>query len=295
MFKKEDIVVKTKTKSIGSNRIGNTVGDIWKLNNLTKFSKCSAYYPDGNTHSNYVRLATEHEIDWFEAGITNINQIPEIGGTFTTINDGISKIKSFLSLKVGFPIITNNGPYSLQYWLENYSKSYEPPVKLQHIFNEVSLEEPFKIGDLKDSKIGNLTPEDHKIIQPWLFSLGYNWRSNNTNTIKHDTSYYIIVNTKYITKGNSINYFNKGNNKSIKKETILNYIKQLNTNKNYEQFNKRTEIKQVNGRISGRSISIPIITGSIASASRLIGNKASGKCIKSQFRSFKIRANIITC
>ena len=86
MFKKGDIVVKTKTTN-STDRLGSKEGDIWKVNKLTKFTPNSAYYSDGSSHSSKVRKATPEEIKWFEAGITNINQIPEVGASFDFVDE----------------------------------------------------------------------------------------------------------------------------------------------------------------------------------------------------------------
>jgi len=287
MFNKGDVVVKTYTTNT-TNRVGSKKDDIWKINKLTSFTKDSAYYPDGKSHSIDVRKATDNEIKWFEAGITNINQIPEVGGTFCT-----EKIKR-IDYTLKYSIITNGGTYSLKYWLETYLKRYKPPIKSPNICNEVAIEELFKVEDLKNCKIGNLTPEDHEIIQPWLFSLGYEWQSG-AHLTKTDQPYLCTTGNNHIFKKSNVTDFNKLQRTPIKKELILNYIKQLNTNNNYEQINKKREIKPESRTIRGASIRIPVITGRIASASRLIGNKASGKCVKSQIRKFEIVANIITC
>ena len=294
MFKIGDIVVRTDDKSTPINKTDkyHLIGAIFKCLN----DGASVSYQKGTMLSTHCRKATNNEIKWFEAGITNINQIPEVGGTFEqedgitlTITDIGVKLLGYKGLKYG------TGGYKLDYWVKEALKTYKPPIKSQHVGNEVPIDTPFEINDLKNCKIGNLTPEDHKIIQPWLFSLGYNWISNNNNIIRHGNAYYIVIGNKYITKRNSLDNYNKNTNTPIKKETILNYIKQLNTNNNYEQINKRTEIKPESRAIRGASIRIPVITGRIASASRLIGNKASGKCVKSQIRKFEIVANIITC
>jgi hypothetical protein len=283
MFKKGDIVVRTNIhfKPTPRNKL-HKIGCIFECledgfnalyENTSSINKCDCI------------LATENEIKWFEAGITNINQIPEIGGTYLihTIKDITYKY-----------VITNKGnTYTFKYWIDTYLKSYKPPVKSQNP-DYLAAIITFKIEDLKNCKIGNLTPEDHKIIQPWLFSLGYSWSSNskvkNTNAI-----YLTIYKNSHIYQGNTLHDFNTNTRLEVKKETILNYIKQLNTNKDYEQINKKAEIKPESRTIRGSSIRIPVITGRIASASRLIGNKASGKCVKSKLRSFKVIANIITC
>lgn len=283
MFKKGDIVVKTYTTNT-TNRVGSKKDDIWKINKLTSFIKDSAYYPDGKSHSNKVRKATDNEIKWFEAGITNINQIPEVGGTFCT-----ERIES-INYSLKYSIKTNAGTYSLKYWLETYLQRYKPPVESQYVGNEVPIDTLFEPGDLKNCKIGNLTPEDHKIIQPWLNSLGYGGKIMSDRKIL-----YINGICQYSLTTSDESYFKKQPFVEIKKELILNYIKQLNTNNNYEQINKKREIKPESRTIRGASIRIPVITGRIASASRLIGNKASGKCVKSQIRKFEIVANIITC
>ena len=292
MFKKGDVVVKTKTTN-ATDRIGSKIGDIWKINKLTKYCPESAYYPDGNSHSSKVRKATNNEIKWFEAGITNINQIPEVGGTYISGNGHLVTITGFVNDKGNDRIIVKERGYYTTFsaYVNSLTKNYKPPVKSQNHLEAINT---FKPEDLKNCKIGNLTPEDHKIIQPFLFSLGYKWTSG-AHLTKIDQPYLCTTGDTYIFKKSNISDYNRLQRFEIKKETILNYIKQLNTNKNYEQINKKTEIKQVNRRISGRSISIPTITGRITSASRLIGNKASGKCVKSQLRSFEIITNIVTC
>jgi hypothetical protein len=292
MFKKGDIVVKTITSGIVS-RHGGKKGDVWEINKLTKFTKNSAYYQDGQIHSAKVRKATNNEIKWFEAGITNINQIPEVGNNFW-----------YLGAVKTISTITKHVVFCDEDWSHFKFKEYLQIVKDINIHNkpptkstvdrDIMFSKPFEISDLKNCKIGNLTPEDHKIIQPWLFSLGYKWASGSHLT-KIDQPYLCTTRDNYIFKKSNVTDFNRLQRALIKKELILNYIKQLNTNNNYEQINKRTKIKPESSTIRGASIRIPVITGRIASASRLIGNKASGKCIKSQIRKFEIVANIITC
>jgi len=287
MFKIGDIVVKTITSGIVS-RHGGKKGDVWEINKLTKFTKNSAYYQDGQIHSSKVRKATNNEIKWFEAGITNINQIPEIGGTFSV--ETIENINYGLE----YPIHSTGGTtYSLKYWLGKYSKIYKPPIK-STVDRDVMFGKPFEIGDLKNCKIGNLTPEDHNIIQLWLLSLGYKWVSG-TIKVQYTEAFGLgVASNNKVFKMYNKKAFNRNTNTPIKKETILNYIK-LNINNNYEQVNKKGKIKPESRTIRGTSIKIPVITGRIASASRLIGNKASGKCVKSQIRKFEIVPNIITC
>jgi hypothetical protein len=287
MFKIGDIVVKTITTGIVS-RHGGKKGDVWEINKLTKFTKNSAYYQDGQIHSAKVRKATNNEIKWFEAGITNINQIPEIGNNFW-----------YLGAVKTISTITKHVVFCDEDWTKFKFKEYlqivkdtdinnKPPVK-STVDRDVMFGKPFEIGDLKNCKIGNLTPEDHKIIQPWLNKLGYGGYVQYDRFCLYTND---ISNTSLATSDKS--FFTKQHFKEIKKETILNYIK-LNTNNKYEQINKRTKIKPESRTIRGASIRIPVITGRIASASRLIGNKASGKCVKSQIRKFEIVANIITC
>ena len=293
MFKKGDIVVKTKTTN-STDRLGSKKGDIWKINKLCKI------LTDDDIHSDNVRKATENEIKWFEVGITNVNQIPEVGSSFDFVDekdDSQNCKETIFYINMNRKTIecsTDN--YDLSdyvLWLKNdYIKTYKPPTK-STIDREAMFGKPFKPEDLKNCKIGNLTPEDHKIIQPWLFSLGYRWHSG-VHLTQIDQPYLCTTGNNYIFKKSNKSIFKALNRTEIKKETILNYIKQLNTNKN-EQINKKTEIKPVNRRVTGRSISIPTIAGSITSASRLIGNKASSKCIQSHFRSFKISENIVTC
>ena len=296
MFKIGDIVVKTKTTN-KTYRLGSKEGDIWKINKLTQFNLESAYYPDGQTHSTNVRKATPEEIKWFEAGITNINQIPEVGGTYNDANGTFRTIETINYNDFWIYTFEIYGPtVRFSTFINECLESYKPPIKSEpKTWNKaIPIDTPFEVGDLKNCKIGNLTPEDHEIIQPFLFSLGYKWASGSHLT-KIDQPYLCTTRGNYIFKKSNITDFNRLQRTPIKKETILNYIKQLNTNNNYEQINKKAEIKPVNRRVTGRSISIPTIAGSITSASRLIGNKASGKCIKSHFRSFKISENIITC
>ena len=296
MFKKGDVVVRLKKG--GDHKTYSLIGALWIC---TRESNHAHY--DKNRSADYrcVRLATEHEIKWFEAGITNINQIPEVGGTFDFVDEEDftqnckETIKDISIARNNIHCFTDN--YDLSdyvLWLKNNNvRNYKPPTK-STVDRELMFGKSFKPEDLKNCKIGNLTPEDHKIIQPWLFSLGYKWQSGSHLT-KIDQPYLCTTGTNYIFKKFNISDYNTLQRVEIKKETILNYIKQLNTNKNYEQINKRTEIKPEPRTIRGSSIRIPVITGRIASASRLIGNKASGKCVKSQIRKFKIVANIITC
>jgi hypothetical protein len=290
MFKEGNIVVRTNIhfKPMPENKL-HKIGYIFKC---LKDSVSASYEEHRAINNCDCRLATENEIKWFEAGITNINQIPEIGGTYYNNVDKLRNITDIVNSKV-----ISNGYISIFFnvFINKYSKSYKPPAQVKsqnpdHLAAIII----FKIEDLKNCKIGNLTPEDHKIIQPWLFSLGYSWSSNskvkNTNAI-----YLTIYKNSHIYQGNTLHDFNTNTRLEVKKETILNYIKQLNTNKDYEQINKKAEIKPESRTIRGSSIRIPVITGRIASASRLIGNKASGKCVKSKLRSFKVIANIITC
>ena len=295
MFKIGDIVVKTKTTN-KTYRLGSKEGDIWKINKLTQFNLESAYYPDGQTHSTNVRKATPEEIKWFEAGITNINQIPEVGASFDFVDEEDSTqncketIKSINTARNEIFCSTDN--YDLSdyvLWLKNNNvRNYKPPTKT---WNEaVPIDTPFEVGDLENCKIGNLTPEDHEIIQPWLNKLGFGGKVMNDRYCLYTND----ISSNSLSTSSKI-YFKTQHFTEIKKETILNYIKQLNTNNNYEQINKKAEIKPESRTIRGSSISIPTITGRIASASRLIGNKASGKCVKSEIRKFKISANIVTC
>ncbi len=296
MFKIGDIVVKTRTSS-STNRLGSKKGDIWKINKLTKYTPNSAYYQDGNTHSSAVRKAKNSEIKWFEAGITNINQIPEVGGTYNDANGVFRTIKNINYNDFWIYTFEIYGPtVRFSTFINECLESYKPPIKSEpKTWNKaIPIDTPFEVGDLKNCKIGNLTPEDHEIIQPFLFSLGYKWASGSHLT-KIDQPYLCTTRGNYIFKKSNITDFNRLQRTPIKKETILNYIKQLNTNNNYEQINKKAEIKPESRTIRGSSISIPTITGRIASASRLIGNKASGKCVKSQIRKFEISANIVTC
>jgi hypothetical protein len=294
MFKIGDIVVKIIT-TVTSSRHGGKKGDVWEINKLTKFTKNSAYYQDGLSHSSKVRKATNNEIKWFEAGITNINQIPEVGGTYLNVDNDLRTITGFDYISTGWITTKEFGGNSHLFstFITRFSNSYKPPIK-PTVDRDIMFSKPFEIGDLKKCKIGNLTPEDHKIIQTFLFSLGYKWISGPTK-VQYTEAFGlgVSINNKVFKMPDEKDFFSKVNT-PIKKETILNYIK-LNTNNNYEQVNKRTKIKPESSTIRGASIRIPVITGRIASASRLIGNKASGKCVKSQIRKFEIVANIITC
>ena len=294
MFKIGDIVVKTRTSS-STNRLGSKKGDIWKINKLTKYTPNSAYYQDGNTHSSAVRKAKNSEIKWFEAGITNINQIPEVDNNFWYLNE----IKTISTIKNGNVFCDKDWTnFSFKEFLQitnDINSHNKPPVK-STVDREVMFGKPFTPEDLKNCKIGNLTPEENEIIQNWGLTLPNKLHWGAGKTLRNLSAKYLFIDPKYILSWGAEDYFKRNTTfTEIKKETILNYIKQLNTNKNYEQINKKTEIKPINRRVAGRSISIPTIAGSITSASRLIGNKASGKCVKSEIRKFKIVANIITC
>jgi hypothetical protein len=292
MFKIGDIVVRIDETS-PKDRVGTKNGDIWKVTKIISFDLNAAYLKDEKSWTK-VRKATNNEIKWFEAGITNINQIPEVGGTYL---NGACNNRTITGINYTHCRIVCGlagvGP-TFTAFLKSYSKTYKPPIK-STVDRDVMFGKPFEIGDLKNCKIGNLTPEDHKIIQPWLFSLGYKWISGNKKVQYTEVfGLGVSINNKVFKMNNEKDFFIRDST-TIKKELILNYIKQLNTNNNYEQINKRTKIKPESSTIRGASIRIPVITGRIASASRLIGNKASGKCVKSQIRKFEIVANIITC
>lgn len=284
MFKKGDVVVRL-TQTVNPKNIGDFKNDIWQTGSCsyTGVSKPNRI----KIHNIEVRKATDNEIKWFKAGITNINQIPEVGGTFNTRNDDTHKIKSFLNLTVGFPMQTEKGAFCLQYWVENYSGSYKPPVKSQHVGNEVQIESPFKPGDLKNCKIGNLTPEDHKIIQPWLFSLGYKWLSG-TKKVQYTETFGLGVTSNYEVFKINIEKDFYINNNTIKKETILNYIKQLNTNKNeilrQNQENTRSKINGSARILSGRQ------QGSVGSRPK--GNVTSVSTRKAYIRQSEVSGSV---
>lgn len=275
MFKKGDIVVRTNnTYRPETNFIETNNGFIFKC--LRESNR--AYYKNGSScQENNVRKATEEEIKWFEAGITNINQIPEVGGTFNTLT--IKHIVFGLSS----PILTNKGSYSLKYWVENYLRVYKPPIK-STVDREVMFGKPFKPEDLKNCKIGNLTPEDHEIIQPFLFSLGYKW--NSGNKVTYTNAYYLAV-TNVIRYGGAEDY-DESNKLEIKKELILNYIKQLNTNKN--------EVHRQNQEITRRPIngSARILSGRQqgSTGSRPKGNIQSIKGRETYFRRSEICGSV---
>ena len=295
MFKIGDIVVRTESgdPKYANGCIGFNQGDIWKAEKLHGSGTFVYYKIPWST--NKVRKATEDEIKWFEAGITNIHQIPEVGGTFDFVDEEDSTQNCKETIKnintTHNEIFCSTDNYNLNHyvsWLKNNNvRNYKPPVKSQRLNDKIPIEEPFKPEDLKNCKIGNLTPEDHKIIQPWLFSLGHNWIANEKNLVRHPISYYIVI-KNYLTRGNSVQAFNKNRCHEIKKETILNYIKQLNANKN-EVYRQNQEItrRPINGSariLSGRQ------QGSIGSRPK--GNVKSVKGRETYFRKSEICGSI---
>ena len=287
MFKKGDVVV--------SNNLSNSNnGFIFKILLIENGEYYVKIDKKSKMIKNCFRKATDDEIKWFEAGITNINQIPEVSNNFWYLNE----IKAISTVNSGSVFCDKDWTnFSYKEFLQiqkDINIHNKPPVKSQHVGNKVPINTPFEISDLKNCKIGDLTPEDHKIIQPWLYNLDYNWSATTLNVL-HDKAYSLCTTgDNYLFKKSNILDFNALNRTEIKKETILNYIKQLNINTD-EQINKKTTIKPKSRAIRGTSIRIPAISGRIASASRLIGNKASGKCIKSTIRVLKIRATVINC
>lgn len=272
MFKIGDVIV-----NIGSDKgYMGIKGDIWKI---PKIPSCGtgAFNKRGTIWSNSIRKATDNEIKWFEAGITNINQIPEVGGTYI---NGLNQLRTIskLDYTTGWIWTNETGKsHIFSTFIGKLINRYKPPVKSQHIGNEVPIDTPFKPEDLKNCKIGNLTPEDHKIIQPFLFSLGYTWISGKTEVNITSSTLYIIKDHK-ICNGTSLETIN------IKKELILNYIKQLNTNKN-EVHRQNQEITR--GPING---SARILSGRQqgSTGSRPKGNVTCVKIRETQFRKSEV-------
>lgn len=276
MFNKGDIVVRLKKGGI--HNIYSKIGAIWKC---YKSDKYIAFYSNNSGTSDLItRKATENEIKWFNLGITNINQIPEVGGTFKN-NIIITKISDRIITK-------DNGYYTFKYWVENYKDSYKPPIK-SNTERDVMFGKEFTITDLNNCKIGNLTPEDNKIIQPFLFELGYKWYDGIKIRID---KYGLIIKTDGLIFGKSVKEeFYKIKYKEIKKEVILNYInnqKQLNTNTN-EVLRKTKEVArgQINGTarmVSGRQQS--------TTGSRPKGNIQRVKVRETQVRRFEISGKV---
>ena len=168
-------------------------------------------------------------------------------------------------------------------------ESYKPPIKSEpKTWNKaVPIDTPFEVGDLENCKIGNLTPEDHKIIQPFLFSLGYKW-SSGAHLTKIDQPYLCTTGDNYIFKKSNRYGYNQLQRIEIKKETILNYIKQLNTNKN--------EVHRQNQEITRRTIngSARILSGRQqgSTGSRPKGNIQSIKGRETYFRRSEICGSV---
>lgn len=270
MFKKGDIVVYLgdNSSSMGNN------GTIWKTPNIS-MNKDGCYNKKNKVWFSNIRLATKEEIKWFNLGITNVNQIPEVGGTFNN-NIVITEINNRIVTKY-------NGYYTFKYWVENYKDSYKPPIK-SNSERDVMFGKEFTITDLNDCKIDNLTPEDNKIIQPFLFKLGYIWGGSDSTTL-YDSFKSIIV------KKNKKLYSFADYNKEIKKEVILNYInnqKQLNTNTN--EILRQTE-EVTRGQINGTA---RVVSGrqQITTGSRPKGNIQRVKIRKTQVRKFEISGKV---
>lgn len=285
MFKKGDIVVRINTMNGKLVYPEHKYGAIWSCNIRSN----RAYYSDNNcTLSKNVRLATENEIKWFNLGITNINQIPEVGGTFYKENDFdyykiIEINNSTIKARNNNKLCYNSVDKWVKRLTSNYIINYKSPIK-SNSEKDAMFGKEFTITDLNDCKIDNLTPEDNKIIQPFLFKLGYIWGGSESTTL-HDSFKSIIV------KKNKKLYSFTDYNKEIKKEVILNYInnqKQLNTNTN-EVLRKTTEVtrRTINGTarmVSGRQ--------QIATGSRLKGNIQRVKVRETQVRRFEISGKV---
>lgn len=287
MFKKGDIVV----------RINNSYNPLYKPTLLSagaifkclKYSNRAYYNHDSSIEQNNVRKATEDEIKWFKAGITNINQIPEVGGTFDFVDedDASQNCKEIIKdISTAHNVIyCSTGNYALSdyvSWLKNNNvKNYKPPTKSTADRDQM-FGTPFKPEDLKNCKIGNLTPEDHKIIQPFLFSLDYKWCNQGKTDIMQGLSEIHIRESYKLYK------FSDYTTHTIKKETILNYIKQLNTNKN--------EIHRQNQEITRRPIngSARILSGRQqgSTGSRPKGNIQSIKGRETYFRRSEICGSV---
>lgn len=270
MFKKGDIVVKLGKKNIPI--FGSNDGDVWMVPDVFRNNK-AVYLSDGKYWSSKVRKATDNEIKWFEAGVTNINQIPVISSNFWL--DG--EIKTISG--IGDKIVQYN---------ENWDyMSYSQYIKLVNNVNEhkkgcvkTNYLEQFKIEDLRNCKIGSLTPEDHEIIQPWLFSLGYKWFSGKTQV---NSSWKVLFLT-----GDRIHSGSAGKHTNIKKETILNYINNEKQSNN-DVLTKNPEISRnsINGtaRMASRRQQSSV-------GSRPKGNKTSFNCRKAIIRQSKIRGQV---
>lgn len=287
MFNKGNIIVRLDNNDASYN-YGNNKNDIWKIKEISGISNQLIYKPDGRTlHKNKVRFATENEIKWFNLGITNVNQIPEVDGTFN--NCIITKISDKIATKY-------NGYFTFKYWVENYKDSYKPPIK-SNSERDVMFGKDFTIADLNNCKICNLTPEDHRIIQPFLFQLGYTWQSGSRaiQFLDTETPYLFIKAEKVFYKRSNldkeISYFKNHHFKEIKKEVILNYInnqKQLNTNTN--EILRQTE-EVTRGQINGTA---RVVSGrqQITTGSRPKGNIQRVKIRKTQVRKFEILGKV---
>lgn len=285
MFKTGDIVVRLTQMGIPKT-IGDSKNDIWQTGfcSYTVVSK-----PNGiKIRNTEVRKATDNEIKWFKAGITNINQIPEVGGTFINKTGQRVTIKKFDETGINKIIVKEFNHYDTHYttFIDKRIISYKPPVKSA---GEPYIEfiNDFKPENLKNCKIGNLTPEDHKIIQPWLFSLGYKWVSGSKK-VQYTETFGLGVTSNYeVFKINTEKDFYRNNN-TIKKETILNYIKQLNTNKNEVlRQNKENTRSKINGSariLSGRQ------QGSVGSRPK--GNVTSVSTRKAYIRQSEVSGSV---
>ena len=294
MFKKGDIVVRTNnTYRPKTNFIETNNGFIFKC---LKNARRAYYRQTSGCQENNVRKATEDEIKWFEAGITNINQIPEVGSTFDFVDEtdpSQNTINETITSITNKSITCNNDGYDwsdyVDWYQRGYIKNYKPPIKSKSkTWNEaVPIDTPFEPGDLKNCKIGYLTPEDHEIIQPFLFSLGYKW-SSGAHLTKIDQPYLCTTGDNYIFKKSNRYGYNQLQRIEIKKETILNYIKQLNTNKNeVHRQNQEITRRTINGRariLSGRQ------QGS--TGSRPKGNIQSIKGRETYFRRSEICGSV---
>lgn len=281
-FKEGDIVVYTGT---GNTYLGDN-NTIWRTPKVT-MNRDGCYNLEGKIWSAKVRHATENEIIWFKIGINNINQIPEIGGTFGSNGD-----KEIVSIRNNKIYTKRNGVFTFYYWFKQYGQTYKPPI---------TSNKKFIIGDLFGSKIQNLTKEDHEIIQPFLFDMGYRWNSG-CKTVQYldgKTPYLFIGTNTYFYKKpdreSSKAYFDKNSLKEIKKEDLIHYINNQKKEVNHESSeDKKTITKPINRAITGKPVRIPTITGRVASSSRLIGNKATARCKKSRIKQTKIQFRAIS-
>ena len=280
MFKKGDIVVRTQTTRIGDEPEAN-IGYIYKC--LKNHSK--AYYDHYSSLANTdCKKATKNEIKWFNAGITNINQIPEVNNNFW-LNGNMHTIEDICYI---LDVVVYNDTKSLDF--KDYidiTNNYESHQNSNHLVALVT--NNFKIEDLRKCKIINLTPKDHKIIQPWLISRGYMWDQGYKHTFNIDYNYF------FLTPDTTLSLKGDHKYKRIKKETILNYINNNSKIIKNEQINTPTETRTNNTRqTKGTSIS-SIAKGKIASASRLIGNTTNGRNKKTGVGRFKICSRSVTC